>query len=60
MTQHEPKRRTTELDRYRILQRVYEGEYSVIFTALHNLLGAQMALKRISRWIGSCPETSCG
>ncbi len=38
---------TTRLDRYRLLQRIYEGEYTLVFIALHDLLGSQLAVKML-------------
>lgn len=35
----------TVLDRYRILSTLYDGDYTTVHTALHTVLGAQMALK---------------
>jgi serine/threonine-protein kinase len=35
----------TQIDRYRILSTVYEGEYTTVHAALHTVLGSQLALK---------------
>lgn len=37
-----------ELDRYRVQKVLHQGDYTVVYTALHTLLGSQMALKLLA------------